>query len=43
MSNKKHEEYLSPNCRIFHFEMAGNVMSPNPEIGIDPWEEGEEI
>ena len=43
MSNKKHEEYQSPTCHALQFEMAGNVMSPNPEIGIDPWEEGEEI
>ena len=43
MSNTKNEEYQTPTCHAFHLEMAGNVMSPNPEIGIAPWEEDDEI
>lgn len=43
MSNKKNEEYKTPTCHAFHIEMADNVMSPKPEVGINPWEEGDEI
>lgn len=43
MSNTKNEEYQTPDCHAFPLELAGNVMSPKPEVGINPWEEGDEI
>ena len=43
MSTKKNEEYQSPSCRPIYLDMSGNVMSTTPEIGITPWEEGDEI
>ena len=43
MSNTNKEEYQTPTCYAFHLGLACNVMSPKPEVGINPWEEGDEI
>lgn len=42
MSTKTKEEYNTPSCQTFFFELSGNVMSPNPIFGINLWEYDDE-